>query len=102
MVSTLSENGVQNGSDFLKLELEIASVEGVCIIITCPEAAKLHMSHMTRVINVYFFFGGGASSLESRDRVCIGIHYHIMPSIVRTGPTLDSHIKTSCLVFYIT
>lgn len=59
MVSTLSENGVQNGSDFLKLELEIASVEGVCIIITCPEAAKLHMSHMTRVINVYFFFWGG-------------------------------------------
>lgn len=47
MVSTLSENGVQNGSDFLKLELEIASVEGVCIIITCPEATKLHMSHMT-------------------------------------------------------
>lgn len=47
MVFTLSEKGVKNGSDFLKLELETASVEGVCIIITCPEAAKLHMSHMT-------------------------------------------------------
>lgn len=35
------------GSDFLNLELETVSVEGECIIATCPEAATPHMSHMT-------------------------------------------------------
>lgn len=35
------------GVTFSNWSWKTTSVEGVCIIITCPEAAKLHMSHMT-------------------------------------------------------